>query len=70
MATAPNPVPSAASGGGGVFSRWAMGSGAAGAAGLYAMGVKAAVGGLAVGAGAAGGPGKDCVVLILGLRLV
>lgn len=28
------PVPSAASSGGGVFSRWAIGSGAAGAAGL------------------------------------
>jgi hypothetical protein len=34
MAAAFNPVPSVASGGGGVFSRCAMGSGAAGAAGL------------------------------------
>src|SRR5207248_6235690 len=33
---------SAASGGGGVFSRWAIGSGAGGAAGLYAMGAKSA----------------------------
>lgn len=33
-----NPVPLSASGGGGVFSRCAIGSGAAGAAGLYAIG--------------------------------
>lgn len=74
-AAALRPVPSAASGGGGVFSRWAMGSGAAGAAGLYAIGTKllcaSPAGGLDVGAGAVGGPGKDGWVLRLrlGLRL-
>ena len=34
VAAVPSPVPDSASGGGGVFSRCAMGSGAAGAAGL------------------------------------
>ena len=34
------PVPISPSAGGGVFSRCAIGSGAAGAAGLYAMGTK------------------------------
>lgn len=36
---AASPVPCAASGGGGVFSRCLIGSGAAGAAGLYGRGV-------------------------------
>lgn len=37
---AASPVPSAASGGGGVFSRCLIGSGAGGADGLYASGAK------------------------------
>lgn len=50
-----------------------MGSGAAGAAGLYAIGAYeggCSFGGLVAGAGAVGGPGNDCVVLMLALRLV
>ena len=39
-AAAASPVPTSLSGGGGVFSRCLMNSGAAGAAGLYAKGLK------------------------------
>lgn len=54
------PVPS--SGGGGVFSLYAIGSGAAGAAGLYAMGagVCCCTGEAVLPVAGVGGPGSDC----------
>lgn len=58
LAAVPRPVPESASGGGGVFSLCAMGSGAAGAAGLYPIGAGC---GDAIG----GDPGNECVEVVL-----